>query len=264
MRAIAVVVVAALAIGLITLLTCSPERFRPLASVDPQAAPEQRTSETDYSAERKPVEPLTTAGLPSLARVLEDYWGGDWPVVQEKARARGIDLGAPFRLRSWSEVEAEAHQSLVESPEPHEREIKVLYKEWPEELSVESLKEKFNLPDGFSDSDLSMVEEAARPFNDQIDQLAREYSLQFHQLLEVKWRRGEFVRAPRSTHLTPDEAACEDCFWAKSFAGSGWSVKMRVAKSECPELIAMRDEMDRLQGARDYEVSVRLGKLYAR
>lgn len=192
----------------------------------------------------------------TVESVLKAYWGDEWPLVKARLEAEGQDLQASFELRQpWEEVEASIKEGFVpqfETLAPGNREF---YLEWPSEVTLESLQTTFRIPEGFTESDLYLVEEIAARFNPEIEAISDTYTTGLCSVLEEKWARGQVLHTPFSTRAVPIAANPQDNFYAASSAhGSGWTVKVCLSKQDYPDLVAMKEEMQGLQGRRDKEI----------
>jgi len=239
------------------LASSAPERKLPAAP--PETSEVQAEMEAVVESAPRAAEAPESQG--TVSDVLRGFWGEQWDAVQPKLAAEGIDPSQPFTLVPWESVEARLREHFLETPEAYAKETVEFYGEWPATLTFEWLEKTFRLPEGFTESDLYVVEEVVAPYNAEIESLAFDYSLGVCQALEQKWDSGDFVRVPRSTKLIPRALDASDNFFAKATgSGSGWCLKMTLRKTDYPDLVEKKDRMVELQRERDRKLVARLGE----
>lgn len=213
--------------------------------------------ETPRQVDRRPGEG-SDAGIGAeqlqLRSVLAEYWGPQWPQVREAMEKEGIDLDAPFSLRPWREVEDAIRAQFVDMSDERKYAIVRTAMRWPEQLTVEWLRENFDVPDTFDGNQLQRVEDIGREYNSRLEVLAWEYADQLQYAWEDLWARDQFVRAPRTTAGAPSPYASRT-FASKSIAhGSGWCVSGSLAVDDFPNLALLRQETHQLWTERNARI----------
>jgi len=215
----------------------------------------------NLGAEREPLSTVTDAASSqgTVSDALRAYWGQQWEMVEDKLVVEGIDPSEPFLLAPWESVEARLRAHFLLGPDAFAKETVEFYGEWPATLSFEWLVKNFRVPEGFTESDLHVVEEVVAPYNAEIESLAFDYALGVCQALEQKWDSGDFVHVPRSTKLVPWGTEATDNFYAKAMGtGCGWALMMTLSKVDYPDLVVKKERLQQLQIERDRRLAARL------
>lgn len=184
---------------------------------------------------------------------LAEYWGERWALIEPIMLENGMDLGQVYEPVAWEDV-ADRFEPLFrmsdEWREAH-RENRV---KWPLELTSDWLVREFPMAgrgDRFiSPRELAEIELLCSDVNAEIYENFEVFSSGIDQALHQSWIRGDFTRAPFSTHgVTPirDDRA----FYASAASFGGWAVSVQLYGKDYPEVVDADRAMARLRDRRE-------------
>ena len=196
-----------------------------------------------------------------LGSTLRSFWGKDWPVVQEKLRAKGLDEHTPFHLKPWDESALELREEFCTLSQRDATDLIDDYVEWPDDLGMDWVRAHFDVPESFDEGDLYLLAEAGREHTEAIRQMAAEYVAGIQAAMKASWDSGQFVHAPFSTELTPrppDER--RGGFFSRALTSSGWAIGMTLFKADHPDLVGLADSLERQSRLRNSKIAALLNR----
>ena len=182
--------------------------------------------------------------------VLAEFWGEDWPSVQERIEAEeSIDLDQLAFVQPWEDVRAplgEKVTHLLDSERDALRQFKV---KWPGELDAGWLKSTFSYGGPLDDQDVARIEDVVAVHNEDLGYLADEYVMRLELALGELWSQNEFVRAPLTTTgaRSSQEAVV---VYGKAAGHGGWTASINVEKGRFPDLDELEKRLQRLRRER--------------
>ena len=186
---------------------------------------------------------------PQTAReFLANYWGAQWEKIEPAMIAAKVDLDVPFEFVPWDGAREALASVVLPGKEHLEGQVQGMMK-WPADLTTSWLTEYFSLPERLAptDADLPPIQEIAAPLNDRLEVLSTDWGRGLDFNVRAKWNRGAFVKAPFSTFGVSTETG----FYATSAAGHGWAVLLVLTNDDCPDMVALMDEISILREERD-------------
>ena len=102
------------------------------------------------------------------------------------------------------------------------------------------------VPGGLAPDEVPGLEDACRPFNDQLADLGEVYAAQIDSYLRERWATGNFVKAPFSTYGVSSEKG----FFSTSSNAGGWSIAITLKIEDCADIAQTLREADALKTRR--------------
>lgn len=219
------------------------ERLSPVtSSPDPGASAEIATVEPRTAPEEGAREAHT------VREVMEEFWGAEWAVVEQRLLAEGIDLEEAHALEPWEEIEAKIAQRIL-PPEEHWKGALESGLKWPDPLTVEWIQHHFGTQRELDGIDLGEIEAIASPYNERILDALERHRQGIELALRHKWLLGQYRRSPRTTKALPQDT--RRAFLSAGTAGGGWAVTMSLYAEDHPDLLQIEREFVEERGARD-------------
>lgn len=187
---------------------------------------------------------------PATAREALAAWHGErWPAVERELVARGVQLDQAYSQRPWEEV-APAFESRIGISRAKRAALVRVHQHWPEVVSPDWVRREFSGSAAgrpVDEADAAAIATLVAPANAVIAVRAEQWSDLLDSHVHECWRTGRYVRSPFTTEGVADEGG----FHSESHAGDGWAVTISLARSDCPDLVEVEQEMELLCRERD-------------
>jgi hypothetical protein len=197
-----------------------------------------------------PIAPTAPAGPTETAREFLEAWHGErWADLEPVLVASGLDLDQPYSQRPWEEAAPLIEARIGLSPEKRVA-LTRAYQRWPEVVGADFVRSRFSqhVRDAdLDETDLATITALVAPANSEIAAHAELYGDLLDLHVRERWQTGRFVRAPFTTEGVAEERG----FHSESHGADGWAVTITLSHAECPDLVALEQEMGVLSRERD-------------
>lgn len=177
----------------------------------------------------------------TVAEVLEEYWGEQWPEIRQRLEAAGKRLDQTFRLAPWEKVEERIHEGLQLPEGMYDSLTTDTYMQWPKELNADWLRSKFSFQGELSIQELTEIERIAEPYNADLAQWSKQYAQDLAEIIRHEIALGRFRRAPYTTASLPQRSG--PSFYSHGMAADGWAAGMTLSYEDFPELGKLSDQL---------------------
>ena len=220
---------------------------------DPSQPPRDEAHDAPETGARLPEVREELAGnVPGrpAREVLAEFWGEDWPSVQERIEAEeSIDLDQLAFVQPWEDVRAPLGEKVTHLLDAERDALRQMKVDWPAELDPEWLKSTFSFGGPLDDQDVARIEDVVAVHNEDLGHLAEEYVVRLELALGELWSQNEFVRAPLTTTgaRSSEEAVV---VYGKAAGHGGWTASIHVDKGRFPDLDELQERLQRLRRER--------------
>jgi hypothetical protein len=179
---------------------------------------------------------------------LAAYYGSEWPALEARFEAEGLDLDAPYSHTPWPDVELEFAGRIGFTEESRATLLRDRMR-WPEGLTRAYLQEEFgrHCQVEVDEVDVAVVAERVHRANLALREGIEDYLDQVDFLVRERFQEGRFLRAPFTTHGLDAPTG----FHSESHAGFGWSIVITLTHEECPEVLDLERHYQALREVRD-------------
>ncbi|MBI5362149.1 MAG: hypothetical protein HZA53_03155 [Planctomycetes bacterium] len=183
---------------------------------------------------------------PSARQFIRDFLGSEAQLTIERLEAMGWDLDKlgppPVPL---GEARAKAFDNYMPSDE-RIRAIRMTVARWPTELTAQWLEEHFLIGSQVTPDQFKAVQDAARPYLDEAQAIADQYTELLQYYVKGAWDRGMDKAFPfMSSNSTSSGPYCG------SGAYGGWVFSVCLSWDDCPGLLDLDQSAALLAQQRD-------------
>jgi len=185
---------------------------------------------------------------------LREYWGDQWPRIEEALTNQGVDLEEPFEFVPWAIASEKLAESVPLNESARKGAVQNMVSWYSEEVTNEDAKSlsewlsrKFGLGKDPSPEILQDIQVTAAPYNETLRGLGEQYADLVESYLLERWARGDFVKAPFASY----GVSADRGFYSMSAAASGWSIVITLKEEDCPDVAGLRAQAKQVRKDRD-------------
>lgn len=259
MRVLAVLAGFAAVLGL-ALFALLDGRRRPGAVATPTITSRLEESQVEQQSSRSGIDAPKPEPPPTIAQVLEEHWGENWPAVEERIRAAdAVDLDAPGELLAWEDVSEKLRERVSTVGEAERKGIMGLKMRWPEELTSDWVRSTFRKKVDLDPIHLGEIEDLAAVKNAELEATVEHYIARLELAVDELWNNGEFRKVPFTTAALPESGVKR--VFGRSAGYGGWCVHLEVPEDRFPDLGPIEEDIRALRAQRNELVSKYLSSL---